>query len=361
MLPTNCMPRHKNPILFGPLPPPYGGVSVFMSVLYAEVQKRGVEVWSYSGHTARERFPDAKFVDHRKLAHTVRLASAARGVRITDSTHFHIEYPHPVLVRAWLTIKALTRFHWVKIVHDGSLPFRFAAFSPGENKLFFRALRAIDELVVVTPDLAEFFNRIDPTLCVKTIPSLLPYRFGWEEPTDPRQREDLGKRVLSLGAFIPSYGFHDVVSAVEQLRESTGEDIRLILVAGSFASDAEYRSTVLGDREWINVLDDVPHEAQPDIYRSADVFVRAFAHESYGLSRIEAIWSGLPVVATDIGETRGMLTYKPGDLNQLTEHLRTALFGSSTQDATLWSKIYSDEAERNLTAWLETICGDSDA
>ena len=37
-----------------------------------------------------------------------------------------------------------------------------------------------------------------------------------------------------------------------------------------------------------------------------------------GISRIEALWCGVPVVATRAGETRGMLLYDFGDVEQLT-------------------------------------------
>jgi glycosyltransferase involved in cell wall biosynthesis len=218
----------------------------------------------------------------------------------------------------------------------------------------------LDELVVVTPHLVEFFASVAPQLKVRLIPSLLPIAIGWSQPNSPI-KPDGDRHVLSLGAFIPSYGFHDVIAAVEGIRRETNENIRLTLVAGSFAMDDRYRQRLLANRHWIEVLDDVPHDKQPAVYRSADVFVRAFAHESYGLSRIEAIWNGLPVIATDIGETRGMRTYQFGDVAQLTEHLRELLAARVDLNADHWARIYTNEAENNLAAWLKVITGGSDA
>jgi hypothetical protein len=76
--------------------------------------------------------------------------------------------------------------------------------------------------------------------------------------------------------------------------------------------------------------------------------VRAFQFESYGLSRIEAIWNGTPVIATKAGETRGMLTYDFGDQEELIENLKAVLSGSSDGNLSVWAAQYREEAENNL-------------
>ena len=80
------------------------------------------------------------------------------------------------------------------------------------------------------------------------------------------------------------------------------------------------------------------------------MLVRAFADESYGISRIEAIWCGLPVVATRAGETRGMLLYDAGNEEELINQLNTALFNPASEDTNAWAQLYRREAEENLQA-----------
>ena len=77
--------------------------------------------------------------------------------------------------------------------------------------------------------------------------------------------------------------------------------------------------------------------------------------ESYGLSRIEAIWCGLPVVATRAGETRGMLLYDFGDVEELTAQLRRALSGERARETAEWAARYRQEAEENLKAITEKL------
>src|SRR5205814_1727053 len=117
----------------------------------------------------------------------------------------------------------------------------------------------------------------------------------------------------------------------------------LMLIAGAFAADVDYRQSVLDSREWLTVVDDVPHAELAGFYNGNDAFVRSFAHESYGLSRIEAIWCGVPVVATNMGETRGMLTYEFDDVVQLSELLRNVLEGEIDLDVGNWAAVFREE------------------
>ncbi len=118
-----------------------------------------------------------------------------------------------------------------------------------------------------------------------------------------------------------------MVTVVENVRVETDMDIGLILVDSAFVRDDEYRSLVMRDRGWIQCAENVPPSQMPRLMSSCDVFVRAVEHESLGVSRVEALWCGLPVIATSVGETRGMLTYEFGDIQQLSEHLKTVLNG----------------------------------
>lgn len=61
----------------------------------------------------------------------------------------------------------------------------------------------------------------------------------------------------------------------------------------------------------VKVLVNPPQDRLPEIYREADVFVSASFYEAFGLPPLEAMASGVPVVATDSG---GIRTYaRPGE------------------------------------------------
>jgi glycosyltransferase involved in cell wall biosynthesis len=360
------MPQQRS-ILFGPLPPPYGGVSVFMSGLCDHVIARGGAVWYYKG---KPGVWDTKkgytYVNHRRLSHLWALAGGGRQARITDSTHFHLEYPHPLLLPLWLLAKSLLGFSWIKVLHDGSLPERYESFSGMQKRLFKASMRNIDEFVVSGGNLAAWLKDVaGAEKKITTIPVLLPPPPGWgTAPVDPGMVNRLdrfaahGGRVSSIGVFIPSYGFHHVADAVEKIRLDTGDDVGLLLVDGQFACDSNYREMVLKDRDWIEVVENIPHPALGRVYESSDVFVRAFEHESYGLSRVEALWCGTPVVATRPGETRGMRLYDFGDVEQLQNHIRALLNGGpDVDDIKYWREVYDAEADINLGRYIKVIAG----
>lgn len=347
-------------ILFGPLPPPYGGVAIYLKSLVEHLRHSPVRVWAYGG--AKPDEARIRFIAHRKLGTVPALLKEAREARILDASHFHLEYPNPVLLSLWLVLKKLLRFEWYKNILDGSLPKRYRHFSKLQRWLFHRGVNAVDQFVVVSEELRRWLKEdIKVGQQITVIPCLLPTPPN-EEVTLPSQTERLlesyssqSKRVCSIGVFYPSYGFLHVAEAVEELRERTGKDIGLLLLDGAFVRDEGYREEVLHERSWITVLEKIPNPEIYEVLRRSDVFVRAFADESYGISRIEAIWCGLPVIATRAGETRGMLLFDFGDVKQLVDQLQAVLLFPLLEETNPWAAQYRQEAADNLRAITEVL------
>lgn len=343
----------KRIILFGPLPPPQGGVAIYLKELVDHLRGSEVRVWTYTG--ARPRVPNVRFVSHRKLGTLAALMAEGRRSRILDASHFHLEYPNPLLLPVWLLMKRWLRFEWYKNILDGSLPKRYPRFGPMQRWLFHRGVDAVDEFVVASDELRRWLEEdLKVRQRVTVVPCLLPRTSETVAARSTETARSLepylshDNRVCSIGVFFPSYGFKHVAEAVEELRRRSGRDIGLLLLDGGFVRDEGYRNDVLQDRDWITVIEEVPNSEIPEILKQSDVFVRAFADESYGISRIEALWAGTPVIATRAGETRGMLLYDFGDQEQLTSHLQSVLFGAASDNDNQWPKFYRKQAENNL-------------
>lgn len=340
-------------VLLGPYPPPYGGVSIYIQTLFHFIKQRGVELWTYGDEEINA--PNVFFMKDKRWEILPLLIRRGFRARIVDSTHFLIEYPG-FLVPVWVILKALLRFEWLKIIHDGSLPARCRGFGPVQRLLFRLAIRAPDKFIVVSEELKHWLRdefSVDQEITV--IAPLLPIPGKVLDGALPADLERAllpylrrGKRVCSVGVFIPSYGFAHVAEAVERLREETGEDVGLVLIDGTFARDEGYHGGVLHGRDWITVLENVPNPSLHQILKHSHALVRAFGQESYGISRVEAVWCGLPVVATGAGETRGMLVYDFGDVGGLKEQLRRALFDSQASVEAGWAEQFRLEAEENL-------------
>lgn len=351
----------KRIILFGPLPPPYGGVSVFVNALFKHLKDCPVLLWAIFG----SNLDDTRITrfNHRRLGVIKALLKQGYRSRIVDFTHFHLEYPNPILLPIWLVAKSLLGFEWIKYILDGSLPQRYARFSPTQKRRFNNAIASIDEFIVVSEELRhwlmteiEVSKKITVIPCLMNIPNdLLETKLS---PNTQSAVEDFlryGRKVCSIGSFIPSYGFAHVAEAVERLRNESHQDIGLLLLNGTFALDLPYRERVLKDRNWITVLTNVPN---PEIYQllsRSDVFVRAVEAEGYGISRVEAVWSGTPVIAVDVGETRGILTYRFGDVATLTQMISDVLSGRTQVELTSWANLYHAEADENLRRFVEAV------
>jgi glycosyltransferase involved in cell wall biosynthesis len=351
----------KRIILFGPLPPPYGGVSVFFNSLLGHLKNSAILVWVLFGTDSKDsrvtRF------NHRRLGVLKALARQGNRSRIVDFTHFHLEYPNSILLPIWLLGKSVLRFEWVKYILDGSLPERYSNFPHAQKRRFKNAIASIDEFIVVSEALRDWLiNEIKVTKSITVIPclmnipaELLDTKLSTETKAVVESFHRHNKRVCSIGTFIPSYGFEHVAQAVERLRNETKEDIGLLLLDGSFARDEAYRDRVLKGRDWISVLTNVPNTEIYQILPSCDLFVRAVGAEGYGISRVEAIWCGTPVVAVDVGETRGMLTYRFGDVETLAKLIGEVLSGEKKVDLTSWANLFRAEADENLRRFVETV------
>jgi len=348
----------RKTVLLGSYPPPYGGVAIFTSALFEFTKGSGVELWAAGENLLRS--PNVSPIDHRRLGILSVLLRKGFKARIVDSSCFLIEYPNPFIVPLWALLKLVLRFEWVKVVHDGSLPSRYSGFGLLSKLLFRLSVNLVDEFNVVNDGISEFLRKeIGVRQSVSTVNALLPLpesELGAELPSEMELvLAQYERRVVSTGVFLPSYGFAQAAEAVERIRRETGENVGLVLIDGAFGCDDDYRTQVLQGRDWITVLERVPHPQVLQLFRRSDVFVRGFKHEGYGLSRIEAIWCGIPVIAAMGEESRGMLLYEFGDLDALVGHLREALFGSSANEVEQWAGVFQREAEENLERWLRIM------
>jgi glycosyltransferase involved in cell wall biosynthesis len=331
-----------------------------MTALITHLRGPNIRVWTYTGGKPKDA--NVRFVAHSRLGTLWALIAEGRRSRILDATHFHLEYPNPLLLPIWLLLKRLLRFEWYKNIHDGSLPKRYPHFGRMQSWLFHRGINAVDEFVVVSDELRRWLQEdLKVRQRVIVVPGLLPPTTEASSALSNETEKLLeryiscGKLICSIGVFFPSYGFKHVAEAVEQLRRRSNTDIGLLLLDGGFVSDEGYREEVLLDRDWITVLEKVPNAAINEILNRSDVFVRAFADESYGLSRIEALWAGTPVVATRVGETRGMSLYNFGDVEQLISQLQAVLLHPVPEEANEWAAHFRQEADENLDALAKVL------
>jgi len=127
-----------------------------------------------------------------------------------------------------------------------------------------------------------------------------------------RARLDLGqwgiaedeRLLLAVGRIEPLKGLDILIRALAQLNER--QPAVLAIIGGDDRAEADIAklralAEDLGVGDAVHFLGPRPHEALPDFYRAADVVVVPSFYESFGLVAVEAMASGVPVVASRVG------------------------------------------------------------
>jgi glycosyltransferase involved in cell wall biosynthesis len=113
-----------------------------------------------------------------------------------------------------------------------------------------------------------------------------------------------GPLVISTGALIARKG-HDVV--IEAVATLPGVSLRIAGEGPERARlDALIRRLGLGDR--VRLLGSVPHDELPRLLAAADVMALASASEGLANAWVEALACGVPIVVTEAGGAREVVT-----------------------------------------------------
>jgi N-acetyl-alpha-D-glucosaminyl L-malate synthase BshA len=106
------------------------------------------------------------------------------------------------------------------------------------------------------------------------------------------------KVLMHISNFRPVKRVSDVVRVFAKVRERT--DAVLVLVGdGPDRQHVEEETERLGVARYVRFLGKV--DAVADLLRAADLFLLPSASESFGLSALEAMACGVPVIASDVG------------------------------------------------------------
>lgn len=140
-----------------------------------------------------------------------------------------------------------------------------------------------------------------------------------------READDVFK-ILYVGQIIPEKGVHTLIEAAALLVQEIGaESFVLNLVGGSskpdYLSDLHDKVGRLGLQGQVHFVGKVPREDLPALYRAHDVLVMpSIWDEPFAITPLEAMASGIPVVATMTGgspeifrDRENALTFPAGD------------------------------------------------
>jgi glycosyltransferase involved in cell wall biosynthesis len=346
--------------LLGPWPPPTGGVATHVRQLRDDLSDRGVRVrvLGYGAGPMGSDVTPLRFDSRVRFVHRFLTAIPWRGI-----LHGHswiTSHPDFTALRGYVWLIRAKGLCWIESVHSGSLPERYAAWQRTEQAAYPRLLGRAHRLVAASEPLRDFLVDIgiDGSRIV-TVGPLLPAGLRVRPAElEVRASEFAGRHdplIVAIGAMLPLHDFVTVASCFLELRRRY-PGAGLALVSTGAAIDDAHRSSVetaVGGLDEVLYLDDLPHTQLLALMRRASVVVRGPATESYGLSRVEAMIMGTPVVATATGERQFIIPYEFGDPASLRRAIDVALSGEGT-DVGEAIDYFTALAEANLDAIVET-------
>jgi glycosyltransferase involved in cell wall biosynthesis len=227
-----------------------------------------------------------------------------------------------------------------------------------DEKQVSHELEAVDAVVAVSDHIARLFRESFPTYRGKVVTAYNGVNVEDFQP-DPSRNIDGDEElpILFVGRVSPEKGIHTLIEAFAQVVARV-ERARLIIVGGratlredfivSISSDplvralnrfyngsvsSEYQQYLdnlinrLKLTDKVRFLGHVPHKELPDWYNSSRVVVNPSLSESFGISIVEGMACGLPVVGTKVG---GMLeTILDGETGLLVEPERPDLLAEA--------------------------------
>ena len=232
------------------------------------------------------------------------LASALDRGAVVHGHTLLTALPGFTLLDAFTRLVSWKHARWIETIHDGRLPERFRGWPASDRRRYVRSLQQADRVIAVSPPLADFL--VDSGLAqsrVVTISPLLPSPAAYDRAIDPISPfvASHDPVVLGIGAMVPHYDFRTLVEAFADLRTAHA-DAGLVLLTSTFDRDDAYATALKRDLERLGedarVLVDVSGPVVRTLMEDADVVVRGPARESYGLSRVESLLAGTPVVGT---------------------------------------------------------------
>ncbi|MDH6461715.1 glycosyltransferase involved in cell wall biosynthesis [Micromonospora sp. A200] len=178
--------------------------------------------------------------------------------------------------------------------------------SPPGRVGYERALgRAADRVIVQCQDeIGELVRLGVPRSRMALVPSgVNEEMFRPEGPVAPRH--PTRPRILTVGRLVERKGFQDVIRALPAVPEAecvvVGGPAAELLPADSFARRLGALAESCGVADRVKLVGAVPREEMGAWYRSADVLVAAPWYEPFGLTPLEGMACGVPVIGTNVG------------------------------------------------------------
>ena len=194
---------------------------------------------------------------------------------------------------------------------DGKLRARASEEEPEERlESERRIVHRLDRIVAATRHEQQLLRQIYrvPAERITVIPLGVNLdRFAPGDRATARETLGIGEEeriLLAIGRIQPLKGLDILIRSLAEVTDR--KDISLWIIGGDDRAEDEIArlralAEEVGVASMVRFVGPVEHEALPDYYNAADIVVMPSFYESFGLVAVEAMASGVPVVASRVG------------------------------------------------------------
>ncbi len=295
--------------------PTYGGSGVLATELGQALARRGhsVHFITYAQPMRLDRFQDNIFYHEVETPsypllefNQYTLALAGKILDVAKYEHLdvvHVHYAIPHAISAYLAKEiaaSSTPFRVVTTLHGTDIT--LVGLEPTFQPLVKFSIEKSDVVTAVSRFLQEKTRQsFGSDLNIEVIPNFVDTEFYTRtecSQVERRLRANGEHILMHVSNFRPVKRVQDCIRILAEVRNKVSA--RLVFVGdGPERSDAERLCRELHVEEYVTFLG--KQSALPEILSAADIFLLPSQQESFGLSALEAMACGVPVVATNIG------------------------------------------------------------
>ncbi len=343
--------------------PPYilGGYEILCEQVVTQLEKRGHEVHILtSDHESSEDSPQVErslkiFVPFDKKPQGFERSKRAQTAKVNYHSTVHaIGRIQPDIIFIWSLLRATPSP--AKAAEISGIPVFYTFNDENIAGYTKRALQASPSAIVnwfldsfITPNITLTGLSFEHTTCISQVTkdNIIGKGVGIQSskvihqgiPVEkfPKRNNPYGFmhspiRILYAGQVHDYKGVHTIIEALGALKGAHELPHCTLTIAGtgteSYIEELHRKADIAGISP--EFLGRVPHDTMPELYRKHDIFIfPSIWEEPFGLTHLEAMSSGLPVISTTNGGQREFLTHEenclsftPADHKELAQALK---------------------------------------